>query len=161
MPDTESIVTNSWLALLKAGVAMAMLLLSPGCSLSPPVPPPLNIKLYQTWELQPGDVVGGRQVLGGLGDISINLDGGAVYAPFDGRTQFDQRRCLIFSSPDVPAYLFRLCGLETPRIGTVSQGEVIGSGRLLQFAALRKQPNGTWAIVEPAKAILERTLTKS
>jgi hypothetical protein len=60
----------------------------------------------------------------------------------------------------VPAYLFRLCGLNKPHLGAVSQGDVIGSGKLLLFAALRKQPNGTWAIVEPAKGILERTLKR-
>lgn len=131
-----------------------------GCARAPSNDPAPDIKLYQTWELQPGDTLGDRRVLGGLGDISISLDGNSVYAPFDGRTQIDQHRCLIFSSPDVPAYLFRLCGLNAMHSGTVNQGDAIGSGNLLQFAALRKQPNGTWAIVEPAKAILERTLKK-
>ncbi len=131
-----------------------------GCTSPPKGDPPLSIKLYQTWQLQPGDTIGDRSVVGGLGDISVALDGHNVYAPFDGRTQLDKRRCLFFSSPDVPAYLFRLCGLSDPRLGSVSQGDAIGSGQLLQFAALRKQPNGTWAIVEPAKSILERTLKK-
>lgn len=140
---------------------LATLFLPFGCAPAPSDSPPLNIKLYQAWELQPGDSLGDRRILGGLGDISIALDGNNVYAPFDGRTQLDQRRCLIFSSPDVPAYLFRLCGLKDARPGTVNQGDTIGSGTLLQFATLRKQPNGTWAIVEPAKAILERTLKKS
>ncbi len=61
----------------------------------------------------------------------------------------------------MPAYLFRLCGLSDPRLGEVNQGDALGTARQLEFAALRKQPNGTWAIVEPAKAILERTLRKS
>ncbi|UBF27264.1 hypothetical protein K9N68_04680 [Kovacikia minuta CCNUW1] len=136
------------------------LLLPVGCTPSAEETAPLDIKLYQTWELQPGDIIGEREVVGGLGDISIALNGNSVYAPFDGKTQFDKRRCLIFSSPDVPAYLFRLCGIDQPRLGKVNQGDVIGKGRLLEFAALRKQPNGTWAIVEPAKAILERTLSQ-
>jgi hypothetical protein len=142
------------------GAIVTFLLLSTSCSPSPNSESTIDIKLYQTWELQPGDTVAGRPVLGGLGDISIHLDGNNVYAPFDGKIQFDKRRCAIFSSPDVPAYLFRLCGLSAPRLGNLKQGEEIGSGELLQFAALRKQPNGTWAIVEPAKSILERTLAK-
>lgn len=140
--------------------SLALALLSFGCSRAPSADIAPAIKLYQTWELQPGDTIGDRTVLGGLGDISLDLDGNSVYAPFDGRTQVDKHRCLIFSSPDVPAYLFRLCGLNKPHLGSVSQGTALGSGDLLQFAALRKQPNGTWAIVEPAKAILERTLKK-
>ncbi len=145
----------------KIGLLLAVFLLPGGCTLSNTPASTVDIKLYQSWELQPGDQVGGRSVLGGLGDISIALDGNSVYAPFNGQIQFDKRRCLIFSSPEVPAYLFRLCGLNNPRVGNVTQGDVIGSGRLLQFAALRKQPNGTWAIVEPAKAILERTLKQT
>lgn len=142
----------------KMALLLAVLLLPLGCS-SPAPEPPITLKLYQSWELQPGDTIAGRRVLGGLGDISIALEGNNVYAPFRGKTQRDRGNCLIFSSPEVPAYLFRLCGLDNPRFGTVNQGDALGRGRSLQFAALRKQPNGTWAIVEPAKEILERTLT--
>ena len=144
-----------------ASIASLLLSLLPfGCTRTATTDSTLDVKLYQTWELQPGDTIGDRQVLGGLGDISIALKGNNVYAPFDGRTQLDKHHCLIFSSPDVPAYLFRLCGLDNPQAGDVNQGDAIGKGDLLQFAALRKQPNGTWAIVEPAKTILERTLKK-
>lgn len=130
-----------------------------GCNPTPQVAQTVNIRLYQQWELQPGDQIAGRQVLGGLGDISIALNGGNVYAPFAGKTQLDQRRCVLFSSPQVPAYLFRLCGLSDPRLGGVTQGDIIGNGEILEFATLRKQPNGTWAIVEPAKSLLEKILT--
>lgn len=140
---------------------LAPALLGLGACSKAPAPAPLEVRLYQKWELQPGDEIAGRAVLGGLGDIVIDLEGNTVYAPFTGRTQLDTRHCVIFSSPDVPAYLFRLCGLSQPHLGELKQGEAIGSGKFLYFAALRKQPNGTWAVVEPAKAILERTLTKS
>lgn len=145
-------------ALLWCGVLLVMLLT--GCTRPSESEPPLEIRLYQSWELQPGDTIAGRSVIGGLGDISIALNDNPIYAPFDGRTQRDTRNCVIFSSPDVPAYLFRLCGLSDPRLGLLSQGDVIGRGTTLQFAALRKQPNGTWAIVEPSKRMLERTLKK-
>ena len=158
---TVSIFARLEFALISMSLLVAMLLLPLGCAKPPSEEAPLKIKLYQNWELQPGDTIADRKVLGGLGDIAVALDGNYVYAPFDGRTQFDNHRCLIFSSPDVPAYLFRLCGLNKPHLGAVSQGDVIGSGKLLLFAALRKQPNGTWAIVEPAKGILERTLKKT
>jgi hypothetical protein len=148
-----TLVTKRWLMIVIALLPVV------GCS-APPPEAPIDLKLYQAWELQPGDSVGGRQVSGGLGDITIALEGNPAYAPFDGRAQIDHRRCLIFSSPDVPAYLFRLCGLDNPRLGRVNRGDVLGKGRSLEFATLRKQPNGTWAIVEPTKEILERTLTR-
>jgi hypothetical protein len=145
---------------IKVAIGIATLLLPSGCSQTQKPEAPIDLKLYQSWELQPGDNVGGRQVLGGLGDISIALNGGNVYAPFNGKLRLERRGCIVFSSFDVPAYLFRFCGLSNPRLGMINQGEAIGKGRSLQFAALRKQPNGTWAIVEPTKAILERTLSK-
>ncbi len=145
---------------ISIGFVISMLLLPIGCTPTPSTTSAVDLKLYQKWELQPGDTVGGRSVLGGLGDISIALNGNRVYAPFDGKAQLDQRRCLLFSSPDVPAYQFRLCGLDNPRLGDMNQGDALGSGQYLEFAALRKQPNGTWAIIEPARTILERTLTR-
>ncbi|MEB3337305.1 MAG: hypothetical protein VKJ46_07590 [Leptolyngbyaceae bacterium] len=121
---------------------------------------PSTIQLSQTWELQPGDRVAGRLVTGSLGDISLEIKGSRVYVPFDGRVQPYQGNCVVFSSDEVPAYLFRLCGLKQPQLGVVKAGEVMGEGNYLQFAALRKQPNGTWFFVEPSRDILERTLKK-
>jgi hypothetical protein len=138
---------------------VALWLLS-GCTSEPTTEAPLNVHLYQQWQMQPGDSIGGYTIVGGLGDISIALNNEPIYAPFTGRTQRDTRNCVIFSSPELPAYLFRFCGLSNPRFGNLSQGDRIGSGNFLQFATLRKQPNGTWAIVEPSKQILERTLSK-
>ena len=69
-------------------------------------------------------------------------------------------QCAIFSSPELPAYVIRLCGLQRPNFGELEPGDVMGKGRTLQFAALRKQPSGEWAIVEPASDILERILAK-
>jgi len=158
MPDmTLASVVNglTWVA-----IALPFLLCG-SCTRLPNPESILDIHLYQTWQVQPGDMIAGRQVLGGLGDLSIALNGNSVYAPFRGKTQLDKRHCVIFSSPEVPAYLFRFCGLSTPHIGDLNQGEAIGNGSLLQFATLRKQPNGTWAIVEPAKAIVARTLIPS
>lgn len=118
-----------------------------------------TIQIQQNWELQPGKTVGGHRIAGGLGDITIDMGGDRVFAPFDGLVQpNDLEGCYLFSSPDVPAYLFRLCGLNNPKVGQVKQGESIGSANYLEFATMRRQPDGKWAMVEPASDILERTL---
>lgn len=143
-----------------AGLALMLLLFS-ACDRASQSPETINLKLYQQWQLQPGDKIAGYPVVAGLGDISIELNGKSVYAPFEGQAQKDQRNCLIFSSPDVPAYLFRLCGISNPRLGDSKQGDSLGSGAVLHFATLRKQPDGTWAIVESSKPMIERVLTKS
>jgi len=133
-----------------------MLMLVAGCATQSNVSP-RQLQLHQNWALQPGSEVGGHQVTGGLGDISIELKGERVKVPFKGTVQPDENgNCVIYSSPEVPAYLFRLCGLNRPKLGDLQAGDVIGAGDYLQFAALRKQPDGTWAMVEPAVDILER-----
>jgi hypothetical protein len=131
------------------------------CSMTQAQVPPRNIPIHQDWALQPGSQVGNFQVVGSLGDVSIDLEGGQVRAPFDGEVQpTDNDDCLAFTSPEIPAYLFRLCGVARPRLGSVVAGQVIGRGNILQFAAMRRQPDGTWALVEPAVDVLERTVSK-
>ena len=120
-----------------------------------------TVPIQQSWELQPGKMVGGHRIAGGLGDISIEMGGDRVYAPFDGELQpNDVEQCYIFSSPQLPAYLFRLCGLKSAQVGAMQQGDTLGSADYLQFATLRRQPDGKWAIVEPASDILERILKR-
>lgn len=128
------------------------------CGLSSSDIPLRNISIHQAWALQPGSEVGGYPVVGSLGDVSIRLGGSAVKAPFDGKVQPTHHKCVAFSSPEVPAYLFRLCGVNRPRLGRVEAGQVIGRGQVLQFAAMRRQPDGTWAMVEPAVDVLERAV---
>jgi len=158
MPDTRSACVSK--GSYHLGVTLSLLSASLISCQPAQEPPPLNLNLHQQWELQPGDTLSGYLVSGGLGDISIELGGNSVYAPFSGTAQPDQRRCLIFSTPDIPAYLFRLCGLSQPRYGSRNAGEPLGQANTLQLAALRKQPNGTWAIVEPSKHLVERVLTR-
>lgn len=156
MPDIRSAFVTK-LSLL--GVVASVLLA--GCGRSANPDETVNPQLYQKWQLQAGDTVKGYSVVAGLGDISIALNGKSVYAPFDGRAQQDSRQCLIFSSPDVPAYLFRLCGLTDLHLGSRNQGDSLGEGSMVHFSTLRKQPTGTWAVVEPSKPIIERILSKS
>lgn len=121
---------------------------------------PRNLVIEQQWQLQPGSMVGGRYISGGLGDISVEIQGDAIHAPFAGKVQPFDNDCLIYSTPEVPAYLFRLCGLDDANLGDVNPGDPIGRGNLLQFATLRKQPSGKWAMVEPSSTMLENILTR-
>lgn len=119
-----------------------------------------QVVIQQDWELEPGDSIAGHLVAGSLGDISIQLNDRAVYAPFNGAIEPAANRvgCVYFSTPEIPAYLFRFCGLRQPYLGTVNATDVIGFSRVLHFATLRRQPDGTWAIVEPSSKVLERAL---
>lgn len=157
MWDMDLSVFNGALVLAISVVLLAVF----SCTQKPMTETAREIQLAQNWELQPGDVVAGHKVLGGLGDVSIALNGDAVYAPFDGRVQPYKPECVIFSSEEVPVYLFRLCGLDKPNFGFLRAGEVIGTGKDLRFAVLTKQPDGRWALVEPSKKIIEQMLQSS
>ena len=118
-----------------------------------------EVPIQQAWQLEPGQQIGEHRVAGGLGDISIEMRGDRIYAPFDGELQPNNvPNCYVFSSPEVPAYIFRLCGLERPRLGAVAQGSAMGSADFLGFATLRRQPDGHWTMVEPASDVLQRLL---
>lgn len=124
------------------------------------IPPQRVINIQQQWELEPGDLIADQLVVGSLGDISIQLKRQPLRAPFLGKVEpstIDQ--CVIYSTPEVPAYLFRFCGLKRPKFGTIKAGQTIGGGSHIQFATLRRQPDGTWIIVEPSTGILERAIS--
>jgi hypothetical protein len=53
MWDMDSNVLNSALG------ALVMLLFVTGCTPEPVEEPPIEVQIYQNWELQPGDVVAG------------------------------------------------------------------------------------------------------
>jgi hypothetical protein len=146
-----------------------LLLFLSSCSNAPTPDQTISINVSQDWQLQPGDQIAGYTVTGGLGDISIdlspetflNLDIGGrkpVYAPFTGKVRIDKRNCLYYTTAEVPAYMFRLCGLTSPKLGPIAAGQSLGQAKALQFATLRKQPNGKWAIVEPDKTFIEKLL---
>jgi hypothetical protein len=154
MWDMDSNVLNTvW-----ASLSLVMLLFVAGCTPEPGAEAPIDVPLSQTWELQPGDAVAGYSVTGGLGDLSIEVKGNKVYAPYDGRLQPYKTGCAIYSSTDVPNYLLRLCGLKKPKFGARKADEAIGTANALKFALLNKRPDGLWALVEPSKKILEQML---
>ncbi|BAY56172.1 MULTISPECIES: hypothetical protein [Leptolyngbya] len=155
-------VINIWgisSGFVKLGTIFLLLLLISGCTSSQqPNHSISEPKLYQSWQLKLGDQIAGSTVIGGLGDISIALNGKSVYAPSTGNVYLGQRGCVYFAGTDTPAYLFRLCGLKSPKLGALKAGDAIATGDILQFATLLKQSDGTWALVEPDKSLLERTL---
>jgi len=118
-----------------------------------------NLTLQQQWSLNPGDEIAGNLVSGSLGDISIALKNGRINAPFDGELEPSAvEKCALYSTPEIPAYLFRLCGLNSIAYGEIQAGKRIGKGDFLSFATMRRQPDGTWIIVEPARGVLEKAL---
>jgi len=129
-----------------------------GCGDRPSETSMASVNLYQNWQLQPGDAVQTYSVVSGLGDVSLDLDGAAVLAPFRGTMQRMDGSCALFTSPDVPAYRFRLCGLSQPQLGEVNAGDRLGSAQILTLALLRRQTDGTWAMVEPSVTMLEQWL---
>ena len=123
---------------------------------------PRSVAIDQSWELTLGHVVEGFRVVAGLGDVTMHLRGARVRAPFDGEVQLsaDGEDCIFFASPEVPAYLFRFCGLTNPHAGEVEAGDSMGRAQYLHFTTMRRQPEGTWAIVEPSTHVLERSLQR-
>ncbi|ESA37934.1 hypothetical protein N836_34645 [Leptolyngbya sp. Heron Island J] len=136
----------------------ALLTLLAACQSGPPLP--RTITIQQTWELQVGKQVGNYRISSGLGDITLEMGGDPVQMPFDGKLQPMDDHCLALTSPEVPAYLFRLCGINRPNLGQRSQGHTIGRAERLVFAAFRKEPDGTWALIEPATELIEQFLTE-
>lgn len=121
---------------------------------------PRHIAVEQAWELDLGDVIEGFTVVASLGDVSVHVKGARIRAPFDGEVQLSAtgENCIFFSSPEVPAYLFRFCGVRRPQVGVVERGQLLGFADYLHFATMRRQPEGTWTIVEPSTSVLERSL---
>ncbi|MEM6837452.1 MAG: hypothetical protein AAF609_11395 [Cyanobacteria bacterium P01_C01_bin.120] len=123
---------------------------------------PRSVAVDQSWQLSLGNRVEGFRVVAGLGDVTMHLSGAQVRAPFSGQVELsaDGPDCIFFSSPEVPAYLFRFCGVSRPQAGNVEAGDFLGRAQYLHFATMRRQPEGTWSIVEPSTNVLERSLQR-
>jgi len=129
------------------------------CQKTPP-PSVRKIVLQQSWQLGSGDLVAGYLITGGLGDITVDLNHHKLLAPFQGKVELAAQgfQCIYYSTPEIPAYLFRYCGVKNPHIGAITPGQPMGRGDQVHFATLRRMPDGTWAIVEPSSQVLEKTL---
>ena len=154
-----SILWRRWLGLLVMSVMLGPTLSS--CR-EDAIAAPRSIAVDQTWELNLGNNIEGFRVVAGLGDVTMQLQGARVRAPFDGEVQLsaDGPDCIFFASPEVPAYLFRFCGINRPQAGEVEAGDSMGRAQYLHFATLRRQPEGTWTIVEPSTQVLEQSLQR-
>lgn len=148
--------------LLSVNLLGVSLLLLTACQQFPSGPA-RKIVLQQSWELNSGDFIAGYLITGGLGDITVNIENAKLRAPFAGEVELAAQgaQCIYFSTPEIPAYLFRYCGVRHPHIGPIKPGEMMGRGQHIHFATLRRQPDGTWAMVEPSNHVLEKTLQSS
>jgi len=107
-----------------------------------------------------------------LGDISLEFKG-IVKAPLAGLVESEfvlvtkedliagTKDCIIFSSPQMPAYLLKICGLTGRNLGSVDRGSPIGetSGKLhISLLSFRKVANQTnkWIYVSPSKTLIEK-----
>ena len=155
--SSEGNIQLQWRQLVSVLACLSTVWLSSCAAQS--VPEARTITLQQQWAFNPGDDVSGNQVTGSLGDVSLYLKEGHIQAPFDGElTPSEIDQCALYSTPEIPAYLFRLCGLRHFDYGQRKAGQTLGKGEYLSFATLRKQPDGTWIIVEPARGVLEKVL---
>lgn len=117
---------------------------------------PRTLNLHQSWALSIGAEISGYSISSGLGDITLDMGGDMIYMPFNGTVEPTDTGCVIVSSTDIPAYLFRLCGLTQIRLGARQQDQPMGRAQRLVFAMLRREPDGTWAVVEPSPKFIER-----
>ncbi|NEQ53087.1 MAG: hypothetical protein F6K11_23600 [Leptolyngbya sp. SIO3F4] len=159
MPVMPLAYNNKYRAV--AGLLM-LALISVGCGRSDNYT--RTLKLHQSWPLAVGTNIAGYTVSSGLGDITLDLRGDKVHMPFNGKvesTPVNNSKCVLVSSGDVPAYLFRLCGLRQAKLGPQREGNAIGHATQLVFSMLRRQPDGTWAIVEPSPKFVEQLLAKN
>ncbi|MEO0541709.1 MAG: hypothetical protein AAFZ80_12725 [Cyanobacteria bacterium P01_A01_bin.105] len=144
---------------ISGAIAAGLLLVGGGIVLAGQLraqPTVRRIQVQQNWSLQMGSQVAGYAVSGGLGDITLNLAGASVQMPFDGEVEPTGKGCVLLSSAEVPAYLFRLCGLRRAKLGVQRQHQPIGRAEQLGLAVLRKQPDGTWVMVEPSVQMVEQ-----
>ncbi|NEP56246.1 MAG: hypothetical protein F6K31_04380 [Symploca sp. SIO2G7] len=139
-------------------VCSPFIILLAACQSEPPASRTLTIQ--QTWQLQVDKQVGNYRISSGLGDITLELGGDPVQMPFSGKVQPMAHHCIALTSPEVPAYLFRFCGIRRPSLGQRRQGHTIGRAEQLVFAAFRKEPDGTWALIEPSTELIEQFLTE-
>jgi len=130
-----------------------------------------EVKVQQSWGVQIGDAIGTASVLGSLGDVSLDHRG-RVFAPVDGWVEGNfvtivgdellpsQPGCVLFSSPQLPSYLMKTCGLVRRYLGAVKAGDPIGrSGGQVHVSLLSQRQaaaegDAEWVYVSPSPEFL-------
>jgi hypothetical protein len=135
-----------------------------------------EIELRKTWGIQAGTAIAKHPIVSGLGDISLAFNGKAL-APVDGWVEGKfvlvsdgnllqgTPDCVIFSSPQIPAYLSKLCGFKQRNLGLVEQGMPIGqtNGYLhITLFSYRKNEDGksVWVYVSPSPQLIENLISQ-
>jgi len=136
-----------------------------------------QIELKNTWGVQAGNQIDRYPIVSGLGDISLKLSG-EVLAPFDGyvKGKFvlvtdgnlirNTEDCVLFSSPQIPAYTSKICGLERRYLGRIEQGKPLGKtdGYVhVSLLSLRREGSDRvqWVYVSPSSEFLQRLVNQS
>jgi hypothetical protein len=137
-----------------------------------------EVKVQQSWGLQIGDAIGTATVVGSLGDVSLSHRG-RVFAPVDGWVEGDfvtivgdellpsEPDCVLFSSPQLPSYLMKACGLVQRYLGAVEAGQPIGrTGGALHVSLLSRRRDqaansdaeAEWVYVSPSPEFLAQAI---
>ncbi|WP_017661921.1 hypothetical protein [Baaleninema simplex] len=117
-----------------------------------------------------GDEIAERRVVAAFGELSLRTSG-KVFAPFDGWANGQlvfvtdgtlrsmPSDCTVFSSPQIPNYLLRLCGLGRRHLGYRRLGEALGraDGYLhVTLLTYRTEESGDlWVYVPPAASLVQ------
>ncbi|MBI1270507.1 hypothetical protein GC174_08745 [bacterium] len=122
-----------------------------------------SIALAKSFDIDPNQAIGAGnvRVSGGLGDISLNLNGDSLYAPVEGELLKSDGGCHLFISRVLPGYRIRLCGLGDLENKLYAEGERIGEFKTISVALLRREPTGNYVFVEPAGDFLRRLFVES
>ncbi len=137
-----------------------------------------EVKVQQSWGVQIGDAIGTAEVIGSLGDVSL-AHRGRVFAPVDGWVEGNfvtivgdellpsEPDCVLFSSPQLPSYLMKTCGLVQRYFGAVEAGQPIGrTGGALHVSLLSRRRDqaansdaeAEWVYVSPSPEFLAQAI---
>ncbi|MDY6936283.1 MAG: hypothetical protein SWY16_01345 [Cyanobacteriota bacterium] len=135
-----------------------------------------EIELQNTWGVKAGESIDRYLVASGLGDISLAMKG-KVLAPLDGNIEHKfvlisdgslirgTSDCVIFSSPQMPAYLIKLCGLASRNFNRIESGKPIGeTNGYLHISLFSYRPNpengATWVYVPPSPQLIQNLVAQ-
>ncbi|MGC9502305.1 hypothetical protein [Baaleninema sp.] len=141
-----------------------------------PDPPPANapivseVTVESATAVAAGDEIADRPVVAEFGELSLRATG-RVFAPVDGwangqfrfvtggRLRSMPSDCTILSSPQIPNYLLKLCGLARRHLGYRRVGEPLGrTDGYLHVALLTyrsDEAGDRWVYVPPAPSLVQ------